>query len=224
MHLGATFLVFTLVALLGPVLLQVNNILWETGFSSLTEHCLWSSFHLANFCSWSWTKSGKLNLFQVALLKIELFPSEGRRKPSCPSDHIWAKWPAGLGGTWVLPWGSRWEIFFHDFVQCLYVVMGLLQCVLGTQMAKQKLKVWPCFTVSLGFCSSLLVGLYPVSFLWQSWLFLSVMLQQPLSILILHCRSDSPGVLQIFRTYPCCRQFFLCSLQSWLLFKAFTEF
>lgn len=159
MCLGATFLVFTLlVALSGPMLLQVNNILWEMGFSSLTEHCLWSSFHLANFCSKGWTKSRKLNLFLAALLKIKLFPSKGRRKPSCPSDHIWAKWPAGLGGTWVLPWGSRWEIFFHGFVQCLYLVMGLLQCALDTQMAKQKLKVWPCFTVPLGFFSILLVS------------------------------------------------------------------
>lgn len=143
MHLGATFLVLILlVALLGPMLLQVNNILWEMGFSSLTEHCPWSSFHLANFCSRGWTKSRKLNLFQADLLKIELFPSEGRRKPSCPSDHIWAKWPAGLGRTWVLPWWSRWKIFFHGFVQCLYLVMGRLQCALDTQMAKQKLKVF----------------------------------------------------------------------------------
>lgn len=166
MHLEATFLVFILlVALLGPMLLQVNDILWEMAFSSLTEPCPWSSFHLANFCSRGWTKSRKPNLFQAALFKIELFPSEGRRKPSCPSDHIWAEWPAGLGGTWVLPWGSRWEIFFHGFVQCLYLMMGLLQCALDTQMAKHKLQVWPCFTVPLGFCSSPLVSLYPVSFL-----------------------------------------------------------
>lgn len=152
MHLGATFLVFILlVALLGPILLQVNNILREMGFSSLTEHCPWSSFHLANFCSRGWTKSRKLNLFQAALLKMELFPSDERRKPSCPSDHIWAEWPAGLGGTWMLPWGSRWGIFFHGFIQCLYWVMGLLQCALDTQMAKQKWQVWPCSYSVAGF-------------------------------------------------------------------------
>lgn len=96
MHLGATFLVFILlVALLGPMLLQVNNILWEMGFSSLTEHCPWSSFHLANVCSGGWTKGRKLNLFLAVLLKIELFPSEGRRKPSCTPALLTMSEPSG---------------------------------------------------------------------------------------------------------------------------------
>lgn len=169
MHLGATLLVFILlVALLGPMLLQVNNILWEMGFSSLTEHCPWSSFHLANFCSRGWTKSRKLNLFQADLLKIELVSSEGRRKPSCPSDHIWAKWPAGLGRTWVALM-EQVENFLSWFCSVFVFGDGSLAMCLRYTNGQTEIESTSTesvyFTVPLGFFSRPLVDLYPVSFL-----------------------------------------------------------
>jgi len=94
MHLGATFFVCIILVLpLGPVLLQVNDILGGNEVCIPCGALPMVFLPLATFCSKGEEthrgekKSGKLNLFQAALFQIELFLSKERRKLSCPSSH-----------------------------------------------------------------------------------------------------------------------------------------
>lgn len=150
------------------------------GFPFLVAHCPWSSFPLGRENAHRERKSGNSNQLQAALC------------------------------SWALHGGTRWEIFFHDLVQDLRLVMGLLQHVLDAQMDKVRFEVQPCLRIPLGFSSGPLAGWHLLSLSYLGCLFLSM----PLSIFISNHGYYSLGVWQLSQRYSFAGIFFFAHYKA----------